>query len=166
MKTSILIASILAASAAQAQTYDFSVSADLPGFGFGGTFTYSSGVFSNVSITDAQGAMFDQSVSGGIDGTGPLESWVFHGPAGTVAFDVTGPFGTPGIGIENAYEAAPGVPAPGYCEAQPQFAPLCQTSLTTVSNATAAPEIDGRATVTALTLLLGAAALMRGRRSD
>ena len=115
MKKLIAIAALLATGAAQAQTYQFDVGDGQPGFGFGGSFTFNNGTFSNLNITDSQGATFDQSASGGLDGSSStLSSYVFLGASGNVGLDIDEPLGTPGLLIENAFEAAPGVPAPGF----------------------------------------------------
>jgi hypothetical protein len=166
MRSFIIAAALLVAGAAQAQTYQFGVGDGQPGFGFGGSFTFNNGTFSNLNITDSQGATFDLSASGGLDGSSStLSSYIFYGASGNVGLDATAPFGTPGLLIENAYEDAPGVPPPGFCEGEIQNAPGCSASISVVSKTTAAPEINPGVVVSALTLLLGALAILRGKRS-
>jgi hypothetical protein len=165
MRSFIIAAALLVAGAAQAQTYQFDVGDGQPGFGFGGSFTFKNGTFSNLNITDSQGATFDLSASGGLDGSSStLSSYIFYGASGNVGLDVTSPFGTPGLLIENAYEETPGVPAPGFCEGVLQNAPECSASISVVSKTTAAPEINPGVVVSALTLLLGTLAILIGIR--
>ena len=165
MKKLIAIAALLATGAAQAQTYQFDVGDGQPGFGFGGSFTFNNGTFSNLNITDSQGATFDQSASGGLDGSSStLSSYVFLGASGNVGLDIDEPLGTPGLLIENAFEAAPGVPAPGFCEDVLQNAPLCSASISVVSKATTAPEINPGLAAVALTLLTGFGLVLKTRR--
>ena len=142
--------------AAEAQTYDVSVSSPGytggygPGYGsygsaysFNGTFTFDNGVFSNVDINGSAGIA--TTGSGGVDGAGPLSTYEF----GPYAFDLTGPLGTSGAKIENTY--GPG----GNCD-------LCGGGLTLVSNATSVAEINPSAAFSAVTLLLGLGLVMRG----
>lgn len=149
MRNFIIAAALLAAGAAQAQTYDF----DIGAFGIGGTFTDTNGAFSNISIT-GDGTTFDNYGGAGYGGDG----YTFYGDQGNVSF-TAGVQG--GIGLaETSINFASCMQFPTSQQWQP-----CNGYIGVVSKTTAVPEINPGYLVSALALLLGALAVLRGRRS-
>jgi hypothetical protein len=179
MKKLLGLVICLAAGATHAQTYDINV--DMKGVGdFSGSFTYNSGVYSNVDVSDT----FTHGIFTGINADGEsgktLDFYDFEGKpnakaAGSNVFilglSTMRPLGirNPGVNINSVFynldSNSTGIFSCG-SNAAPGSGLRCTASLREVPSPThQAPELDWSLAAAAFTLLCGFTLALRSRRS-
>ena len=170
----------LAAGATHAQTYDINV--DMKGVGdFSGSFTYNSGVYSNVDVSDTPtGGSFTGINAYGQSGT-TLDLYDFEGKANAPAagssvfvldLNIVRPLGTrnPGVNVNSIlYNVDSNSTGLWSCGSYPYSGPgsglRCTAFLREMRPTHQAPELDWSRAAAAFTLLCGFTLALRSRRS-